>query len=191
MQNRLTAIFTLFLKIYASYVLGLTILALPITIFINQRVVYSVESPLFSSSILQQNVLDAVRIVVTGQSKSTNFTQFEVQHLKDVHVLFGYFYLVGLIVLILIFRTKIPKPPTKKYYAWSVVAITIITMLAGVFFNTSFEAFHELLFPQGNFAFAWNSQLIQTFPPLFWLLQFLELQLITVLSLLFQFRAAD
>ncbi len=191
MKSKLLSIFSLFLRIYASYVLGLTILVLPITIILNQKIVYTFQTSLFSTSILQQNVLDAVRIVGTGTPTSTNFIQSEVAHLRDVHVLFGYFYLVGLIVLILLFRTKIPKPISRKQLAWSVTIIVVISVLAGIFFNTSFEAFHQLLFPQGNFAFPADSMLIQTFPPEFWLLQFVELQIITVASLLLQLRAAD
>lgn len=191
MKTHFLSLFQLILKIYASYVLGLTLLLLPVTIFGNQTLVYSISPALFSSSILQQNVLDALRIVLLNSSTSTYFVQSEVRHLQDVHVLFVTFYLVGLIVLIFNFTIFKKRQLSKRFLVGGVIGIITLSVLGGLFFATFFEVFHQILFPQGNFAFPYDSMLIQTFPPLFWLLQFLELQVIAVLSLLIQLRAAN
>lgn len=36
-------------------------------------------------------------------------------------------------------------------------------------FNTGFEIFHQILFPQGNYSFPLGSLIISIFPPLFWM----------------------
>jgi len=191
MQNRFFTIFHLFLRIYASYILAISLLLLPPMIWINQSISFGLSSPLFLSSKLKQNVLDALNIVLFGSNKSTHFIQSEVSHLHDVHVLFVFFYLLGLINLLLLYLFFRKKRLKKSKYLGALSGIALVSVFSMVFFQVFFDTFHNLLFPQGNFAFPFDSILIQTFPPSFWFLQFLEMQLAVLISLWFQFRGAD
>ncbi len=191
MKNHIFTFFNLFLRMYASLFLGVTVLILPSTIWFNQNIAFALSSPLFMSSILKQNVLDALNIVLFNSDQSTKFIQSEVLHLKDVHVLFVYFYLFGLIAIILFWKFFRRQRVPRKYLAITCAAIFLFTLILAIFFPFFFEIFHKVLFPQGNFSFPEDSLLIQTFPPIFWFLQFIELQIIVCLSLLLQFRDAE
>ncbi len=167
-----------------------TLLFTPIMIWINQTVVFLFIQPLFPTSILKHNVLDALRIVIFNSPKSTVFIQSEVNHLRDVHVLLVFFYLIGIINLIMNWKFWRPiqpeRKPARRSLLVSAAVIGLVSLVAGLFFDQFFELFHQVLFPQGNFAFPWNSMLIQTFPPEFWFLQFVELQAGVVILILLQ-----
>ncbi len=191
MKNFLLNVLSLFLRIYASAFLIINLLILPPTIWLNQSIAFTLSSPLFMSSILKQNVLDALNIVIFDSQQSTKFIQNEVQHLRDVHVLFVYFYLFGLIAIILLFKFFRFRVLSRKFLITSTVSLFLACLVMGIFFSTFFELFHKLLFPQGNFAFPEDSVLIQTFPPIFWFLQFAELVSGVLISLVLQFKGAD
>lgn len=46
--------------------------------------------------------------------------------------------------------------------------LIVFAVMVGVFWNWFFTTFHEVLFPQGNWQFAYSSSLIRLFPDRFW-----------------------
>ena len=69
---------------------------------------------------------------------------------------------------------------------WTSVAVGIAAIAAGGFFALDFDqaflAFHELFFPQGNFLFGPDSNLLRLFPEGFWFESALVAGLLIVLS---------
>lgn len=93
------------------------------------------------------------------------FSANETSHLLDVAILFEYIKVAGifsLLVLVLL-HTHIHK--SIKLVLIFISLIFIVSLIA---FPTVFTIFHHVFFPQGNWAFAPDTLLIQMFPPQFW-----------------------
>src|SRR3989344_674426 len=106
-----------------------------------------------------------------GES-SLNYTANEVSHLEDVKgvmKIIDYLFYFSLLVLTLIltfYRKK--KEETKKLLFYggitTVIMLGMILLFLLLSFHSAFTVFHNLFFPQGNWQFASDSLLIQTFP---------------------------
>lgn len=101
-----------------------------------------------------------------------NYTAAEISHLDDVaqamkSAQIGLF-LSGIIILTLLFyfrRDKEQLLRLLKYGGISTVTFILLILVALLLnFNSLFTVFHQLFFPQGNWQFAADSVLIQTFP---------------------------
>ena len=108
-----------------------------------------------------------------GKSElASGFTADEMSHLEDVaqvmNIMNYVFYALLLaIILILFYFSK-----DRKYLATlvkycgiiSVVVLCLKLLFILLFFDFAFSIFHQIFFQQGNWTFAADSMLIQTFP---------------------------
>ena len=103
------------------------------------------------------------------------FTSDERAHMADVRAVFrGAEYAAALALFILIFRVERARRRGKALRlvrAGSLIAAGIagaIGVAAAVAFDPLFLLFHEVFFPQGNFLFAPDSNLIRLYPEWYW-----------------------
>ena len=100
----------------------------------------------------------------------------EVQHLRDVRQLLWLTFVVGALALIAILVLLERSADADQVMAaiglgGALVAVTVVTAaVVGVLaFDPLFELFHEVFFPQGDWAFDPGSQrLVQLYPFRFW-----------------------
>lgn len=95
-------------------------------------------------------------------------TSAEFLHLKDVHERFVWIYLL-LPTLIVLANKEKNTVKIAKFPKISLAIITVVLLSIALFFNQLFILFHYLIFPEGNWAFPYNSLLIQTYPEHKWL----------------------
>jgi integral membrane protein (TIGR01906 family) len=103
----------------------------------------------------------------------------ERDHMRDVRTVFGTFYLVAAIsalVLVVWFALARGRGRARLWRRMSRAGLVVgVATIAGgitglVFFDTAFQLFHEVFFPQGNFLFdPRTDRLVQLFPEQFWL----------------------
>lgn len=117
----------------------------------------------------QENVF---QFLAGKQDLQADFTESEVSHLEDVKQVmsyanyFFYAFLLTLTVIITYYRKD------KEYLFQllnqggkvTVAVMLLLGVLSFFFFNVVFTVFHQIFFPQGNWQFAADSLLIQTFP---------------------------
>jgi uncharacterized membrane protein len=103
------------------------------------------------------------------------FTSDERAHMADVRAVFrGAEYAAALALFILIFRVERARrrgEALRLVRAGSLIAAGIagaIGVAAAVAFDPLFLLFHEVFFPQGNFLFAPDSNLIRLYPEWYW-----------------------
>ena len=103
------------------------------------------------------------------------FSQDEYAHMADVRAVFrGAEYAAALALFILIFRVERARrrgEALRLVRAGSLIAAGIagaIGVAAAVAFDPLFLLFHEVFFPQGNFLFAPDSNLIRLYPEWYW-----------------------
>ncbi len=110
---------------------------------------------------------------LTGKNELyLDYGSAELSHLRDVQRImritnFMFWGLLGALFFIVTYHwnNKNELPRCLKYGGiTTIVSIGIITLFLGIAFNSSFVIFHQLFFPQGNWQFAADSLLIQTFP---------------------------
>lgn len=125
--------------------------------------------------------------LVKQTALSEEFTDEETSHMKDVRFLFNLFRGLSIIFVLLIIiyfiylKTKKEKGKRKKtnneelFLAKTIKKASIISFLiilllvffVVVNFNFSFDVFHRIFFPQGNWVFPRDSLLITLFPQTF------------------------
>ena len=103
------------------------------------------------------------------------FSQDEYAHMADVRAVFrGAEYAAALALFILIFRVERARrrgEALRLVRAGSLIAAGIVGAIgvaAAVAFDPLFLLFHEVFFPQGNFLFAPDSNLIRLYPEWYW-----------------------
>lgn len=107
-----------------------------------------------------------------GKGELTGFTEGEISHLQDVKAVMKYaeYALYGLALLMIIFFIYYRKDKTfiQKLLCNGGIStlafVLLIALLSFFSFDLVFTLFHALFFPQGNWMFAVDSMLIQTFP---------------------------
>ena len=182
-------------RVVMSYAGAAVFLAIPpvtrslqqLALILQQNVSSLAVPAVISPSMRAEATQQALSIFWLGRTSSSVFTENEYQHLQDVHrviVLSGV--VVGCAVswAVLTERYKVRMWIARMYLRVALV-VGGFTVVMGVCFNPLFTLFHQLFFPQGNFLFPVESLLIQSFPPLFWLLSavFLHLEVIVLLVL--------
>jgi integral membrane protein (TIGR01906 family) len=117
------------------------------------------------------------------------FGPTEVQHLRDVRQLLWLTFLLGSLALLAIVVLVVRSADRDQVVAavglgGAVVAATVVVVgLVGVLaFDPLFELFHQVFFPQGDWAFDPGSQrLVQLYPFRFWQLMAAALGVLMVL----------
>lgn len=127
---------------------------------------------------------------ITGFSSELNvdFSEDEKSHMTDVRrlIIFEEFLFVFLMVwlFVLIKKRKINYSHLKKSVL-IVILIAIFSLIASLFFDSFFELFHIILFPQGNWQFNASSLMIQTYRQSFFLEFFVRFIVVAVFISLF------
>ncbi|MDO8511074.1 MAG: DUF1461 domain-containing protein [Nanoarchaeota archaeon] len=106
------------------------------------------------------------------QELPPEYTESEISHLEDVKKVMKYadyvFFVLLLTVTVIISyhrkNTDLVVRLLKYGGKITVVVIAIFGILSVFFFDPVFTLFHSLFFPQGNWTFAPDSVIIQTFP---------------------------
>ena len=103
------------------------------------------------------------------------FTPDEYAHMADVRAVFrGAEYAAALALFVLIFRAQRARrrgEALRLARAGALIAtgiVAVIGIAATVAFDPLFLLFHEVFFPQGNFLFAPDSNLIRLYPEWYW-----------------------
>lgn len=133
----------------------------------------------------------AYSLVISGISAPNSFTVDEVRHFQDVHVvLLGWGILLLLMFLLSSWMSQsVSVPERRQISQWMTQSIWWLGgggLLSALFFDQVFLQFHQLFFPQGNFSFSMESLIIQVFPPTYWLLNFVLLQIGAMLLIAWQ-----
>ncbi|MBU1622896.1 MAG: DUF1461 domain-containing protein [Nanoarchaeota archaeon] len=134
-------------------------------------ILFSYKVTLFFSnlSLEQEQTVDYL------QDKSElglNYTATEVSHLEDVKGVIKfidylfYFSLLGITLIVTYYKKKWPEIKKLLFYGGiTTVAFLLISLIISIIsFDFMFTLFHNIFFPQGNWIFASDSLLIQTFP---------------------------
>lgn len=188
-------------RVILTYAVVVVFLALPPVVRFNQVVegVLGEVAPSFAvvdllpDSTRREATNQAMSLVWLGRASASLFTAAEQRHLLDVHWLFVSGGVVtGLVIscAVLIERHTV-RLWVAGMYRKTAVAITLFSFSGFFFFESIFMLFHVVFFPQGNYAFPVDSVIIQTFPPAFWLLNFMLLQAGVVILLYLQARHAE
>lgn len=103
-----------------------------------------------------------VPYLVTGDVDNLEeFDANEISHMEDVRDLVMLAITIFLVLLpMFVAKPIIDNKNLKKKIIW----FDIILLICLIFFNIFFKIFHMLFFPQGNYSFAADSLLIQTYP---------------------------
>jgi hypothetical protein len=103
------------------------------------------------------------------------FSQDEEAHMADVRAVFrGAEYAAALALFVLVFRIGRARrrgDALRLVRAGSLIAAAIVAVIgiaAAVAFDPLFLLFHEVFFPQGNFLFGADSNLIRLYPEWYW-----------------------
>lgn len=115
---------------------------------------------------------EVFRFLAEGGGLNLNYTAAEISHLQDVATVMGgvnvFFYASGVALLFILLYFWKDKSRLHKLLRYGGIAsmamIGILFLGILLAFNSSFTLFHQLFFPQGNWQFAADSLLIQTFP---------------------------
>lgn len=118
------------------------------------------------------------------------FLTSEVGHMSDVKtVLVGATVVTVLLALLALIasrslRNRAPGVIRRSLFAGSLVTLLlmlVLGILGALGWNTFFETFHHLFFPQGNWQFRMSDTLIRLYPPQFWVDAAIAVAVITLL----------
>jgi hypothetical protein len=105
----------------------------------------------------------------------STFTSDEYAHMADVRAVFrGAEYAAALALLVAVFgvaRARRRRDALRLVRAGALIAAGIVAVIgaaAAVAFDPLFLLFHEVFFPQGNFLFAPDSNLLRLYPEWYW-----------------------
>lgn len=188
-------------RVILTYAAVLVFLALPPVVRFNQ-VVAGVLGEVIPSLAVMELLPDSTRreatsqamsLVWLGRASASLFTTAEQQHLLDVHWLFvSGGVIVGLVIsCAVLIEMHTVRLWVAGMYRKIALGVALFSFSGIFFFEPIFMLFHVVFFPQGNYAFPVDSVIIQTFPPVFWLLNFVLLQAGVVISLYLQARHAE
>jgi integral membrane protein (TIGR01906 family) len=121
---------------------------------------------------LSDNQEQTINFLQNKELLQLNYTSSELSHLKDVKKVMGFidylFYFSLLVCTLVITYYRKSQQQLKKMFKYSGLTVLIIMGLILIIsilsFNFMFTIFHQIFFPQGNWMFASNSLLIETFP---------------------------
>ena len=140
-----------------------------------------VETPLDLATVISWHhawaayVTGASSIAAISWGPDPIFTSDETAHMADVRAVFrGAEYAAALALFVLVFRVTRARrrgDALRLVRAGSLIAVAIVAVIfiaAAVAFDPLFLLFHEVFFPQGNFLFGADSNLIRLYPEWYW-----------------------
>ncbi len=166
----------LFIILIFAGVFELTFLNFPWHRLIYQQTSFSI----YQSPVLDQQRSDLLNYFKSGTAKvynSPDFNSLELGHIRDIKellVIWQRIFLSIFFVSTLIYLVKSSKIKNIKSIALSGLGLTVLLAISSTFlFSKVFEGFHQLFFPQGNWHFNPQTDLIiRLYPPefifLFW-----------------------
>ena len=118
----------------------------------------------------QQNTIDFLNN--DKEELKLNYTASELSHLEDVKRVMKFvdvlFYTLLLTLTLIITYYKNQKEQLRKLFLYggktTIIVLAVFLLYTLLNFNDAFTLFHKIFFPQGNWMFAEDSLLIQTFP---------------------------
>lgn len=148
------------------FLIPLFIILLSLNLIIFDKDFYEKESPKFN----EQEVSNLQNYFISKNLNSTNYSEEEVLHLKDVRnlILISLIINIILLVLIIIFSFQTKNLSKEFIYGgiYSIILIFILSLTL-ISFSDSFITFHKLLFTNNYWLLPENSTLIQMFPETF------------------------
>ena len=147
------------LRILVGITLFLFILLGPIILLGNTQSTYL----LFSSSEEMQEIIS----FLFSEGRLSSFDELESSHMEDVKFLLEvgkWFFVFSVLILFFYFYNVKDNLLLKRVGALG-LGFGFVTIIIAIFnFGFAFKIFHEVLFPQGNWMFPYNSLIIQIFP---------------------------
>lgn len=154
--------------------IGVMFLTATLMITFSFLLAYKLTMSIYPFDSTQELVLDFLKYpkVFELDLMIKNASFEEISHLKDVAEITGFLDIILfpqliltilLLNIALLFDTKTLKSIFKLAGTGGLVISVTIGLFSSIFFNTAFEIFHVLLFPQGNYSFPGESFLMQTF----------------------------
>lgn len=121
---------------------------------------------------LNENQQITIDFLQNKEELSLAYTENEISHLNDVKRVIQnteiiFYTLLLILTLIFTYHHKDQKQIRKLLKYGGITTISFIGLILIFFilsFNFLFTFFHKIFFPQGNWTFPLNSQLIATFP---------------------------
>jgi hypothetical protein len=105
----------------------------------------------------------------------STFTPDEYAHMADVRGVFRGAEIAAMLALVVaayrVVRARPQRQALRLIRAGSLVSVAIVAVIgvaAAVAFDPLFLLFHEVFFPQGNFLFAPDSNLLRLYPEWYW-----------------------
>lgn len=171
-MNRLIKL--LFIILIFAGVFELTFLNFPWHRLIYQQTSFNV----YQNPVLDQQRSDLLNYFKSGTIKvynSPNFNSLELGHIQDIKtllVIWQWIFLSLVFVSTLIYVLKSLKLKDIKLIALIGVGLTVLLAISSILlFSKVFEVFHRIFFPQGNWHFDPQTDLIiRLYPPefIFW-----------------------
>lgn len=179
------------IKIIISLFSFLAIVLMPVFLIIWQYEFFFPKAENIEFKNYQEKVMGHL---INKDELPSEMTSLEVSHMNDVKNLVVYtnlFLLVAILVLIFLYIYLKRKNNIKLFYqslkiSSSSILVLIFILFALLVFNfdSFFNNFHEIFFPQGNWLFPISSKMIQAFPEtLFKNLAFYSLGISSLLAL--------
>lgn len=142
-----------------------------------------------TASLPSQNLNQAVLVI--NHSSQLGFTLNEINHLQDVGRLIQFsrvVFTLSLLFLIYLYyfhhHRHTLSQLLKQIKSASIISFwgsILIIIVFSLFWEFAFVSFHQLFFPQGNWAFPADSLLITLFPEIFWQMVFTAYALLVIL----------
>lgn len=137
------------------------------------------------------------RFLWTGNAADLPFmTANEASHMYDVHVLGSSLALAALLIAIafvVLFRSLSSAQKNTVLLSPVLLLVLLVLPTLTVDFTFAFEIFHQVFFPQGNYAFPANSVLISTYSESFFSSLFVTgvflVYLLTILLLYLRYKS--
>ena len=133
---------------------------------------YEENNVIFNESIRIDKTSELIGFFSNENSLDTSFfTNNEISHMEDVKKIFeilNYIYYITLMLLVVLFIYLIRKDLFIIILPSAILGLILASLAFSTFssipFTISFEGMHNTLFPQGNYSFPTDSNLIQLFP---------------------------
>ncbi len=171
--------------------IALSILVLAILLLTNTLLILLVfkynSSFLIGNQKYQPEHKEIVKYILSGNSQKISkvLPQDELAHIQDVRNI------ISKIPLTLFFMLTVVGYLVKKYQnisfnevlKYSLIIIFILFLGGAIVFMPLFILFHQIFFPQGNWAFSTSSILMQLYPENFWKITAATILVLTLLEI--------
>jgi len=153
-------------------------------------ILVSYHATAFRTSLYPSADHQNVRNYLIGSAELTvDMTEREISHLRDVKLLMTGVFVFTILALVKVgvcsFFLRKKKDMLLRGYKKAGIATIITLFVLGIVgassFNFLFTAFHQLFFPQGNYAFPASSMIITLFPLNFFIARSIEIVIVSVL----------